>query len=262
MKKAFLMSFILHAIVVLAFLGITSLSFKEIKKNSPMQLSMEIFGDSNLGKGNIVKGVEDSKSNTNVNQHANSSKNLKKAEQKEKKEVVSKKHISEKKDNLNNKNNIVKNEKKKVQKIKEKDNTTENKENDSVTAIIAAKGKSQGGSIGDTQNDGGGKSVGGLEGVYTLKEVDDKPKLMQHTKPEYPKEAYSMRIEGSVRVMFAINDKGEVINPIIVKSNPPDVFEKAALNAVKQWKFKPAKKNGEVVNVKMVVPINFSIDRN
>jgi len=57
-------------------------------------------------------------------------------------------------------------------------------------------------------------------------------------------------------VLFVVNERGHVENPIIQKSTDP-VFERPALNAVKQWRFEPGKRNGEPVRFRMRIPITF-----
>ena len=86
------------------------------------------------------------------------------------------------------------------------------------------------------------------------------PKSLKSVRPVYPEYAKNMRIEGFVQVRFVLNDKGKVVNPTVVKAEPVDIFENAALTAVNQWKFKPATKDGKDVHVAMVVKLNFKLD--
>ena len=64
------------------------------------------------------------------------------------------------------------------------------------------------------------------------------------------------KLPGSVSVLFIVDQQGRVENPIVQKSTDP-VFEKSALNAVKQWKFEPGKRKGQPVRFRMRVPITF-----
>ncbi len=57
--------------------------------------------------------------------------------------------------------------------------------------------------------------------------------------PRYPMRAARRRIEGWVKVEFTITEQGTVKNPVIVESHPSDIFDRAALNAIRRWKFKP-----------------------
>jgi protein TonB len=103
---------------------------------------------------------------------------------------------------------------------------------------------------------------GGTEGsrAFSLRELDIKPKAIASAKPEYPRYAKENRIEGSVTVSFIIDTDGYVTAPEIIRSNPPNVFDKAALAAVKNWRFSPAKKSGVAVNAKININVNFALD--
>ncbi len=70
--------------------------------------------------------------------------------------------------------------------------------------------------------------------------------------PQYPRQALLDRAEGWVVVEFTIDTKGNVKNPRVVKSEPPEIFNAAALNAVKRFRFKPRSLAGEPIEVKGV----------
>ena len=57
--------------------------------------------------------------------------------------------------------------------------------------------------------------------------------------PRYPARAQRDRLSGTVVVEFEINPDGTVANPRVVKSEPPNVFDDAAIKAILRWKFKP-----------------------
>lgn len=105
---------------------------------------------------------------------------------------------------------------------------------------------------------GGGGAVGSA--TFSLRELDVKPKAIVNTKPDYPKYAKENRIEGGVTVSFIVDKEGNVLEPKIIKANPPNVFENAALAAVKNWRFTPAKKDGATVNAKINVNVNFVLE--
>ena len=56
-----------------------------------------------------------------------------------------------------------------------------------------------------------------------------------------------------------IDEKGNVTDPKVVKASNPD-FAAPALEALKKWKFKPAKKGGVPVPIKVAFPIQFSVN--
>ena len=246
MKQAFTYSFIIHFSFAALIIIVSSFSFK-IEKPQHIQLSMEIFNN-NEGSGAVAKGIETSTSNINVKSNAN-------AVQNSQNNMVEQKEVKKIEDNVLKTAAV-----KKEEIIKEKQKKQVNKQA-SKGAVMAAIGKAAGTGAGKKSiSDGAPKSVGGADGVYSLKEVDNVPKSLKSVRPVYPEYARNMRIEGFVQVRFILDDKGKIVNPKVVKAEPVDVFENAALNAVNQWKFQPAKKDGKNVNVAMVVKLNFKLD--
>ena len=57
-------------------------------------------------------------------------------------------------------------------------------------------------------------------------------------------------------LIFIVNERGRVERPIVQKSSNP-AFERAALDAIKKWRFEPGKRKGEAVSFRMRVPITF-----
>lgn len=98
---------------------------------------------------------------------------------------------------------------------------------------------------------------GGGDEVFSLSELDQKPRIVMQTPPVYPQELRRKKVQGTVTVSFIVSKDGRVTNPKVEKSTEP-LFEKPALDAVKQWRFDPGTRNGEKVQFKMRVPITFS----
>lgn len=62
--------------------------------------------------------------------------------------------------------------------------------------------------------------------------------------PVYPEHAVNNEIEGEVVLQFDITESGATDNITVVKSSPEGVFDKSAVNALKQWKYKPRIQGG------------------
>ncbi len=77
--------------------------------------------------------------------------------------------------------------------------------------------------------------------------------------PEYPMRASEDNVEGFVTLRFIVNETGSVEDPEVIRSEPPGVFDKAALRAVKRWKFQPLIRNGKPVRVYGVNTIAFKV---
>jgi protein TonB len=57
--------------------------------------------------------------------------------------------------------------------------------------------------------------------------------------PRYPPQAYREGTSGEVQVEFTVGTDGSVTSARVVRADPPRVFDREALNAVKRWKFQP-----------------------
>lgn len=62
--------------------------------------------------------------------------------------------------------------------------------------------------------------------------------VLRKVNPRYPRRAMLRKQSGFVQLSFLISKSGKVSNVIINDSNPKNIFEKAAINAIKKWKFK------------------------
>jgi TonB family protein len=83
------------------------------------------------------------------------------------------------------------------------------------------------------------------------------PQRITQAQPTYPAIAKQGRIQGIVEVSIVIDTKGNVERAQIVKSIPQ--LDKAALDAVRQWKYAPTVVNGAAVPVTMVVQVAFTL---
>lgn len=86
---------------------------------------------------------------------------------------------------------------------------------------------------------------------------DTPPALLQQTGPEYPRAALDRKIQGVVRTTILISAAGEVAHAEVDRSIP--MLDEAALQCVRQWKFKPATRAGRAVPVVAVAPVSFRI---
>jgi len=96
-------------------------------------------------------------------------------------------------------------------------------------------------------------------GAKTLGQADSlsKPKPSHKVIPAYPDELRQQGVEGKVELQVAIDEEGTVQGVRVVKPLHP-YLDNAALQALKQWKFEPAQKNGKPISVLMTMAINFS----
>lgn len=57
--------------------------------------------------------------------------------------------------------------------------------------------------------------------------------------PKYPPDAYRSGTSGEVQVEFTVGPDGSVSNARVVRADPPRVFDREAIAAVKRWRFQP-----------------------
>ena len=83
--------------------------------------------------------------------------------------------------------------------------------------------------------------------------------LIHDVSPTYPPEAGRERIEGTV-VLLAVIGKDGSVQDVRVESGLP-ILAQAAIDAVKQWRYRPYLLNGEPVEVDSRITINFTLSR-
>jgi len=82
-------------------------------------------------------------------------------------------------------------------------------------------------------------------------------RLIQKIGPKYPPLALSARIQGQVVLTAIISKTGEIENLMLVSGHP--MLVPAALEAVKQWRYRPFLLNGEPVEVETTITVNFEL---
>jgi protein TonB len=81
--------------------------------------------------------------------------------------------------------------------------------------------------------------------------------LIHDVAPTYPPEAGRTRVEGTV-VLLTVIGKDGTVQDVRVESGLP-ILAQAAIDAVKQWRYKPYLLNGEPVEVASRITINFTL---
>ena len=86
-------------------------------------------------------------------------------------------------------------------------------------------------------------------------------KATRTTAPEYPQDALEHQISGSVIVAFTVDTNGTTRDVSVVESKPAGVFDKAALNAVRHWRYAPAIFNGAPIAVPTRALVRFELPK-
>jgi len=85
------------------------------------------------------------------------------------------------------------------------------------------------------------------------------PVLIRKVNPQYPKEAKNNKTRGVVVLNIIVNTDGKV-DDVKAVENPDDNLTKAAIDAVRQWEFRPAlNAQGQPVKVLSTITIRFEL---
>jgi len=86
-------------------------------------------------------------------------------------------------------------------------------------------------------------------------------KRLRAPSPDYPVSALTQRLAGSVTLEFTVNTSGEPRDIHVVEATPPGVFDQAAINAVKHWRYAPLLVDGAVVEVPVRTRMRFELPK-
>lgn len=82
--------------------------------------------------------------------------------------------------------------------------------------------------------------------------------LIYKALPTYPTPARAMRIAGRVQLQATISRNGTIENLRVVDG--PALLQAAAVEAVKQWRYRPYLLNGEPVEVETTINVDFTMN--
>lgn len=83
-------------------------------------------------------------------------------------------------------------------------------------------------------------------------------KRVRMVSPVYPDAARKRGIEGWVELAFTVQTNGTVDEVEVRNASPAQVFDDAAMRAVRQWRFEPVERNGERIEQRAMVRLKFS----
>ncbi len=93
--------------------------------------------------------------------------------------------------------------------------------------------------------------------ISNSQQYSGNPTPISRNRPEYPRRALDMRLEGHVIVMFDVNSEGRVENIRIIEAQPNNIFNRSVITAMKTWKYKPIA--GKDIKMKIIFNRDSSI---
>jgi protein TonB len=98
--------------------------------------------------------------------------------------------------------------------------------------------------------------------VFEISQVDVRPEVASRTEPSYPASARERGVEDVVVVRVLVSANGRAADTQLLRRSRHDAaFDSAALTAVRQWTFTPARKRDRVVSCWMNVGVPFRMPR-
>jgi TonB family protein len=93
------------------------------------------------------------------------------------------------------------------------------------------------------------------EPVYDLGPGITPPRIVKQVAPRYPNDR-GVRAEGSVIIALIVSSQGVPRDPRVVKSLDKDL-DQSAIDAVKEWRFAAAQKDGKPIAVRISLQLHF-----
>jgi protein TonB len=91
-------------------------------------------------------------------------------------------------------------------------------------------------------------------------DFDEPPrKIATNRPPPYPADAYQQRLQGRVVLEVHVNAEGSVDSLSVLQTSGVASFDQAALDAVRFWRFEPARRAGQSVAAVINVPVRFEM---
>jgi len=81
--------------------------------------------------------------------------------------------------------------------------------------------------------------------------------LIKSVPPEYPQQAMKMHLQGAVELLAYIGKDGSITGVKPIKGDA--MLTRAAMDAVKQWKYKPYYLNDQPVEIQTQITVNFKL---
>ena len=129
---------------------------------------------------------------------------------------------------------------------------------DAPAPSVMVAATSTGGSLPNLIGDPGASAKPVLQALNVSQGVSQ-GLLIKKIQPTYPPNALRMRVEGPVLLLATIGKSGNITAVKTLSGEPR--LARAALEAVKQWRYKPYYLNGEPVEIQTQITINFKLPR-
>jgi TonB family protein len=126
---------------------------------------------------------------------------------------------------------------------------------ESVSSAQRAAGVRDPGTSRDSGSDSS-RSESGATGFVAISSLE----RTNYVAPRYPRVAQRRGITGWVDISFTVSTDGSVTGIEVMNSDPADIFDDSASNAVSEWRFEPPMQGGMPVEKRVAVRMMFSLE--
>jgi TonB family protein len=119
-------------------------------------------------------------------------------------------------------------------------------------------GTGRGVGVGDGPGVGPGSGGGTGGGVFRVGGGITAPTILSRVEPQYSEEARKARYQGTV-VLEAIVRRDGTVDIVRIVRSLGFGLDQNAINALKQWRFRPGMRNGEPVDISLNIEVNFNL---
>jgi protein TonB len=85
------------------------------------------------------------------------------------------------------------------------------------------------------------------------------PRAAYQYRPPYPPRARALRIQGTTLLTVLVADDGRVTQVVVKESAGHPDLDQAAVDAVRQWRFEPARRGSDAVSMWVELPVDFRL---
>jgi len=85
--------------------------------------------------------------------------------------------------------------------------------------------------------------------------------LAKYVPPTFPEAARRSGMSGWVDIQLLVKPDGSVSDVIIMGAEPAGVFEQAAVDAVRKWRYKPVERDGHAIDQRARLRMKFALDK-
>ncbi len=96
--------------------------------------------------------------------------------------------------------------------------------------------------------------------IQPITPPDLRAAYLTNPRPPYPLAARRLGLEGKVVLRVEILENGSVAQVLVANGSGHAMLDQSALQAVKQWRFVPARRGGQAVSASVEVPISFRLE--